>query len=153
MGLLLSLREANIPNLNLLLQIQTWWLSGSLSQTEQNKCCKGGLKIIAKILIPTPFLEFFILLEVCTSIPDLSNYLLNSCCHDPNSTLAGLDLKMTLHTTRPPPHPTTTQTQCQQYLSCYLHDFDETLNVGSCEHLEQKLNPILNPEPNIEPQY
>ena len=40
---------------------------------------------------------------------------------------------MTLHT---PPHPTT-QTQCQQYLSCYLPDFDGTLKVGSWEHLEQ----------------
>ena len=35
-----------------------------------------------------------------------------------------------------PPHPTT-ETQCQQYLSCYWPDFAETLKVGSCEHLEQ----------------
>ena len=57
-------------------------------------------------------------------------------------------MKMTLHTT---PHPTT-ETQCWQYLSCYLPDFDDTLNVGSWEH-QQQLNPILNPniEPNIEP--
>ena len=41
---------------------------------------------------------------------------------------------MTLHTTTPPP---TTETQCVQYLSCYWPDFDETLNVGSWEHLEQ----------------
>ena len=34
------------------------------------------------------------------------------------------------------PHPTT-QTQHQLYLSCYWPDFDETLKVGSCEHLEQ----------------
>ena len=34
-------------------------------------------------------------------------------------------------------HPTTTETQCQQYLSCYWLDFDETLKVGSWEHLEQ----------------
>ena len=33
----------------------------------------------------------------------------------------------------PPP----TQTQYQQYLSCYWPDFDETLKVGSWEHLEQ----------------
>ena len=33
-------------------------------------------------------------------------------------------------------HPTT-ETQCQQYLSYYRPDFDETLQVGSCEHLEQ----------------
>ena len=33
------------------------------------------------------------------------------------------------------PHPPT-QTQCLQYLSCYWLDFDETLKVGSCEHLE-----------------
>ena len=31
----------------------------------------------------------------------------------------------------PTPHPT--QTQCQQYLSCYWPDFDETLKVGSWE--------------------
>ena len=35
------------------------------------------------------------------------------------------------------PHPTTTETQYQQYLSCYWPDFNETLKVGSCEHLEQ----------------
>ena len=33
-------------------------------------------------------------------------------------------------------HPTT-ETQCQQYLSCYWPNFDEPLNVGSWEHLEQ----------------
>ena len=40
----------------------------------------------------------------------------NSTQPQPNMTLVGLDMKMTLQTT-PPPHPT--QTQCQQYLSCY----------------------------------
>ena len=35
-----------------------------------------------------------------------------------------------------PTHPPT-QTQSQQYLSCYWPDFDETLKVGSWEHLEQ----------------
>ena len=38
-------------------------------------------------------------------------------------------MKMTLHTT-----PPTTQTQCQQYLSCYSPDLDETLNVDHWEH-------------------
>ena len=37
----------------------------------------------------------------------------------------------------PPPPPPPTQTQCQQYLSCYQPDFDETLKVRSREHLEQ----------------
>ena len=37
----------------------------------------------------------------------------------------------------PQPHPSTTQTQCQQYLSCYSPDFYETLNIGSWKHLEQ----------------
>ena len=38
------------------------------------------------------------------------------------------------------PHPTTTtQTQHQHYLGCYWPDFDETLQVGSWEHLEQIL--------------
>ena len=31
----------------------------------------------------------------------------------------------------------TTETQCQQYLSCYWPDLDETLKVGSCEHLNR----------------
>ena len=31
----------------------------------------------------------------------------------------------------------TTKTQCQQYLSYYRPDFDETLKVDSWEHLEQ----------------
>ena len=46
-----------------------------------------------------------------------------------------------------PPH----QTQNEQYLSCYLSDFDETLKVGSWDHL----NPIphrgtskINPTPH-----
>ena len=46
-----------------------------------------------------------------------------------------------------PPH----QTQNKQYLSCYSTDFDETLKVGSCDHL----NPIphrgtskINPTPH-----
>ena len=29
------------------------------------------------------------------------------------------------------------QTQCQQYQSCYCTDFNKSLNVGSCDHLEQ----------------
>ena len=64
---------------------------------------------------------------------------------------------MTLHTTPPHPPSLITQTQCYQYLSCYWPDFDETLYIGSWEHLEQILNQILNPniepdiEPNIEP--
>ena len=62
-------------------------------------------------------------------------------CQNPNSTqpnitLVGLDMKMTLHTTLPAPPPPT-ETQCQQYLSCYWPDFDETLNEGSWEHLGQ----------------
>ena len=36
---------------------------------------------------------------------------------------------MTVH------HPR--QTQCRQYLSCYWPNFDQTLNVGSWEHLEE----------------
>ena len=49
------------------------------------------------------------------------------------NTTVGFDNKMTLQT---PPTQPTTQTQHQQYLSCYWPDFDETLKVGSCEHLE-----------------
>ena len=43
---------------------------------------------------------------------------------------------MTLnHHHHPPPPPT--QTQCLQYLSCYWPDFDQTLKVGSWDHLSQ----------------
>ena len=61
----------------------------------------------------------------------LSKPQLNHNSTQPNITLVGLD--MTLHTT--PPHPT--ETQCQQYLSCYWPNFDETSYVGSWEHLKQ----------------
>ena len=47
-----------------------------------------------------------------------------------NITLVGLDMKMTLQTTSQPTtthHQPPTQTQCQQYFSCYLRDFDETI--------------------------
>ena len=36
--------------------------------------------------------------------------------------------------TKPPPH--LTETQCQQYLSCYRLDFDQTLKVDSWDHFE-----------------
>ena len=49
----------------------------------------------------------------------------------PNITLVWFDMKMTL-----PPHPPHTNSM-QQYLSCYCPDFDETLKLGSWEHLEQ----------------
>ena len=55
----------------------------------------------------------------------------------PNITLVGLDMKITLHTYHP-----TTQTKGQQYLSCYGPDLDETLKVGSWEHLE-KFPPVM----------
>ena len=34
-------------------------------------------------------------------------------------------------------HPPPTGTLRQQYLNWYLHDFDQTLNLRSLEHLEQ----------------
>ena len=34
------------------------------------------------------------------------------------------------------PTPPTIETQCQEYLSCHWPNFDETLSVGSWEHLE-----------------
>ena len=39
------------------------------------------------------------------------------------------------HNHHPPPPPP--QTQRQQYLNCYLPDFDQTLNVGSWDPHEQ----------------
>ena len=73
-----------------------------------------------------------------------------------NSTQPNITLSWVRHENDFANHPTTTtttttETQCHLYFSCYWTDFDETLNVGSWEHLEQILNPILNP--NIEPQY
>ena len=55
-----------------------------------------------------------------------------------HNTTVGFDMKISLQT--PPP---TTRTQCQQYLSCYLSDFDETLNVGSWEQLEHILTVMV----------
>ena len=57
----------------------------------------------------------------------LSKPQLNHNSTQRNITLSWLDVKMT--------HPP--ETQCQQYLSCYRPDFDETLNDGSWVHLEQ----------------
>ena len=51
--------------------------------------------------------------------------------HPPPKEYTGISQNMLVS----PPPPT--ETQCQQYLSCYWPDFDETLKVGSCEHLEQ----------------
>ena len=46
---------------------------------------------------------------------------------------------MTFHH-HPPP---TTQTQSQQYLSCYLTDFDQTLKEGYWDTLEQTPTAIM----------
>ena len=58
-----------------------------------------------------------------------------------NSTHPNITLSWVRHENdfayHPTPSPTTTQTQCQQYLSCYWTEFDETLNVGFGKHLEQ----------------
>ena len=87
-----------------------------------------------------------------------------------NSTKVGFDMKMTLYTTPPPPHPPQklnvrnisavtdllsnfkprflglSRTDfnrrsiiCpyQEYLSCYLPNFEKTLKVGSWDYLEQ----------------
>ena len=51
------------------------------------------------------------------------------------NTTVMFDLKMTLHTTHHP--PSTTETQYQEYLSCYWLGFDKNLKIGSWEHLEQ----------------
>ena len=54
------------------------------------------------------------------------------------NTRVGFYGKITLHYHHLQPHPPpTTETQCQQYFSCYWPNFDKILNVGSCEHLEQ----------------
>ena len=44
-------------------------------------------------------------------------------------------MKMTVQTPPHPPPPT--QTQSQQYLSCYWPNFDQILKVGSWSHFEQ----------------
>ena len=43
---------------------------------------------------------------------------------------------MSLQTTPTPPPNHPTQTQFQEYLSYYKSNFDETLKVGSWDHLE-----------------
>ena len=45
-----------------------------------------------------------------------------------------LNTKISFHTTTTTHHK---ELLDQQYLSCYWPDFDETLKVGSWEHLEQ----------------
>ena len=68
------------------------------------------------------------MLFLVLSNPQLNH---NSTQAHQNINLVWLDMKITLHTT------TFNVNQCQQYLSCYGHDFDETLKVGSWEHQEQ----------------
>ena len=73
-------------------------------------------------------------------LQDVRSYETNSisCCQNPNLTPTqrlGLTWKWLC---KPHHHPTTTtQTQCQQYLRFYWPNFDETVNAGSWEHLEQ----------------
>ena len=42
------------------------------------------------------------------------------------NTTVGFDMKMTVHTAT---HPPTTETQYQEYLSCFLLDFDEIVKT------------------------
>ena len=44
-------------------------------------------------------------------------------------------MEMTLHAT---PQPPPTQTKCQQYLSCYWANFNQTLNVGFWDQQQQQ---------------
>ena len=56
-------------------------------------------------------------------------YIKGWYCHNPNSTSTQLK-RWVVHENDfnpPPPPPPTRETQCQQYLSCYWPDFDETL--------------------------
>ena len=68
-------------------------------------------------------------------IPDILVKLFCShiqrCCQNPNLTSTqrlGFTWKWLYTTT----HQNHIYTQCQQFLSCYWPDFDETLKVGSC---------------------
>ena len=61
----------------------------------------------------------------------LSQPQLNHNSTQPNKTKIGFDMKMTLHHHQPP------QTQHHQYLSCYWPNFNQTLNKGSWDHLQQ----------------
>ena len=71
------------------------------------------------------------MLQNILSKPQLNH---NSTQPQFNITLVGLDIKITLHTNPPAPNPPI-ETQCLQYISCYLLNLYETLNVSSCEHL------------------
>ena len=64
----------------------------------------------------------------------LSQPKLNHKSTQPNITKFGFDMKRILNHHPPPLGP-----QGQQYLSCYWPNYDDTLMVGSWEHLEQTL--------------
>ena len=53
----------------------------------------------------------------------------NATSTQPNLTKVVFDMKITVY------HPTTKETQYQEYLSYYWPDFDETLKVASWNHL------------------
>ena len=65
--------------------------------------------------------------------------LLHYNCHNPNATSSQLK-SWVLHENdfNPPPTTTTTETQCQQYLSCYWPNFNQTLNLGSWDEQQQQ---------------
>ena len=67
-------------------------------------------------------------------------YFVSFHAQNPNSATTGLNLNKIIwvgHENNFAHHHPTTQSQHQQYLSCYWPDFDQTLNKGSWEHIQQ----------------
>ena len=96
----------------------SWWVSIGFFKK------KSIFKDVIQIEVyPTP------------SNPIFDKFIVKTPTSTQHNTTVGFDNIMTVQT--PPTHHPPTQTQYQQYLSCYWPDFDETLKVGSCEHLEQ----------------
>ena len=67
--------------------------------------------------------------------------LITKYCHNPNSTSTQLKSWVWHENDFNPPPPThhpPTQTQCQQYLSCYWPDFNQSLKLGSWDEQQQQ---------------
>ena len=65
--------------------------------------------------------------------------------HNPNSTSTQLKSWVWQENDSNPP-TTTTETQCQQYLSCYWPDFNQTLNLGSWDEQQQQQQQLQQPQ-------
>ena len=70
---------------------------------------------------------------------DKTTSLINCQNPNPTSTQPNLTEVWVLHENDWAHHHHPPKTQCRQYLSCYLHNFDQALKIGSWNDLEQIL--------------